>query len=515
MVNSTFQYFPAVPVWHSTDLVHWEQCGSVLDSDEKISFTRRKMNFGNFAPGISYNPFDSKFYVSCTQVGGGLGNWYCTSEDPSSGIWDGPFVLKGVRGIDPEFFFDGDGHAWYLTCTRPEDAGSPRNYSCEYAIVMWGFDYASGEICSGPRIIARGGAYPGEHPDNLEGPHLFKVDGRYFLICAEGGTELGHREVVFSSPTLDDLFVPCAHNPILTQKDMPSDRSAKVSCTGHADMVQTPAEQWYAVFLGCEPYEGEEYFNTGRETFLLPVDWSSGQPVILEDGQSVPLCVQMDSEMATAVSENRIPGFDAANPGLLWGRKGLAQSALTIRGSLAGRTAFDRHGRLHLECSGISLDSLDRPSAVLQRIASKCFTAETVVDFSPAEGQEAGLLCWYDDDHYVKFVKCRDGDGRTVLKLLHRSTPPNGAFVGYRTERFESVILQESTVVLEGRDAFRPLALRIEALTPEEYIFSYAVVKGRGRIGKFVSVGTPVDARTVSTRHCGGHQGAMGGVYAY
>ncbi len=514
MVTSTFQYFPVIPVFHSTDLIHWEQCGSVLDSDEQISFTRKKMNLGNFAPGISYNPADGKFYVACTQVGGGLGNWYCTSEDPSSGRWDGPFVIRGVRGIDPEFFFDEDGRAWYLTCTQPEDAGSHRTYSCEFAIVMWEFDCAHREISSGPRIIARGGAHPEDHPDNLEGPHLFKVDGKYFLICAEGGTERFHREVAFSSPSLDKIFEPCAHNPILTQKDLLAGRPDIVTCTGHADMVQTQGGRWYSVFLGCEPYEGEEYFNTGRETFLLPVDWTSGQPVILADGLGVPLRVEMDEEMKAAAAANVIPAFDAANPGPLWGRGGLAPFAMTVRGSLEGRCKFDKKENLHLECSGISLDSLDRPSMVLQRIASKCFRAETIMNFNPAERQEAGILCWYDDDHYAKFVKRLDRRGRTVLVLMHRSTPPNSEFVGYKTERFESKIMQASSVVLEGKDASRPLALRIEAIVPQEYIFSYAVVKN-GEPGQFIPVGSPVDARTLSTRHCAGHQGTMVGVYAY
>ena len=514
MVTSTFQYFPVIPVFHSTDMVHWEQCGSVLDSDAQISFTRKKMNLGNFAPGISYNPSDGKFYVACTQVGGGLGNWYCTSEDPASGKWEGPFVIKGVRGIDPEFFLDEDGRTWYLTCTSPEDAGSSRRYPGEFAIVMWEFDCARQEICSSPRIIARGGARPEDHPENLEGPHLFKVGGKYFLICAEGGTERFHREVAFRSSSLEEPFEPCAINPILTQKDLPSERAEMVTCTGHADMVQTPGGKWYSVFLGCEPYEGEEYFNTGRETFLLPVDWSSGQPVILEEGLAVPLKMKMDEEIKAACEANTIAGFDAANPGPLWGSEGLAPYAMTIRGSLDGRSAFDRRGRLHLACSGVSLDSLDRPSAVLQRIASKTFMAETVMDFTPAEWQEAGILCWYDDDHYAKLVKRLDRSGRAVIVLMHRSTPPNDKFEGYRTERSESMLLQVSSVALEGKAATLPLALRIEAHTPEEYVFSYAVVDG-GKTGEFIPVGSPVDARTLSTRHCAGHQGTMVGVYAY
>lgn len=514
MVTSTFQYFPAVPVWHSTDLVHWEQCGSVLDSDSQIYFTAKKMNLGNFAPGISYNPRDGKFYVACTQVGGGLGNWYCTTDDPRSGKWDGPFVLKGVRGIDPEFFFDEDGRAWYLTCTSPEDAGSPRKYPGEFAIVMWEFDCASAQICSAPRIIARGGAHPEEHPENLEGPHLFKVEGQYYLICAEGGTEKYHREVVFGSPSLETPFVPCAHNPILTQKDRPVPRANPVSCTGHADMVQTAAGNWYAVFLGCRPYEGDEYFNTGRETFLLPVSWDSGQPVILEDGLDVPLAVQMDDELKALSAANVIKAFDAANPGPLWSADGLEPFAMTVRGSLDGRFSFDGKGRLHLECSGISLDSLSRPSLVLQRIASQLFCAQTTMEFNPSPGQEAGIVCWYDDDHYAKLVKRLDESGRPVLVLEHKSTAAIENFSGYVTERFSPALLQQSTLVLDGRAASGPIALRISASEPDRYEFSYSVVRGGTPVG-FVPVGEPIDARTLSTRHCGGHQGTMLGVYAY
>ena len=97
---------------------------------------------------------------------------------------------------------------------------------------------------------------------------------------------------------------------------------------------------------------------------------------------------------------------------------------------------------------------------------------------------------------------------------MHRSTPPNDKFEGYRTERSESMLLQVSSVALEGKAATLPLALRIEAHTPEEYVFSYAFVDG-GKTGEFIPVGSPVDARTLSTRHCAGHQGTMVGVYAY
>ena len=513
MVNSTFQYFPAVPVWHSTDLVQWEQCSSVLTSDAQIAFTRKKMNLGNYAPSISYNPDDGLFYVACTQVGGGLGNWYCTSPDPRSGSWDGPFVIEGVRGIDPEFYFDG-GKAYYLTCTSPADAHSQRRYEGEFAIVMWEFDCATGKICSGPRIIARGGARPEQEPKNLEGPHLFKKDGRYYLICAEGGTEAFHREVVFSSQDILGPFEPCAVNPILTQAGLPAGRPDAVSCTGHADMVCTPGGAWYAVFLGCRPYEGEEYFNTGRETFLLPVRWEGGQPVILEQGEAVPMLVEMDAEMRQASAASRIKGFDAADPGPLWDASGLAGFAMTVRGSLEGRTAFDRRGRMHLECTGEPLDSCGRPSAVLQRIASKRFEAQTVMEFTPSENHEAGLLCWYDDDNYVKFVKRLDERGTPVLVLESRSAGVSPVFEGYTTEREHTALKRLATITLTGPAASSPIALRISADSPWEYVFSYAPA-GKGKPLEFIPAGAPVDARTLSTRHCAGHQGTMVGVYAF
>ncbi len=128
LVNSTFQYFPGLPVWHSTDLVHWESCGAVLATDEAISFTDHPMLFGLWAPQISYNPHNRKFYVVCTQVGGGIGDFFATCDDPRKGHWDGPYRLPDITGIDPSLFFDEDGRACIITATSPETAGSPVRY---------------------------------------------------------------------------------------------------------------------------------------------------------------------------------------------------------------------------------------------------------------------------------------------------------------------------------------------------------------------------------------------------
>src|SRR5690606_19761714 len=106
----------------------------------------------------------------------------------------------------------------------------------------------------------------------IEAPHLYKINGWYYLLCAEGGTGYEHSEVVFRTRSLDQPFVPYVNNPILTQRDLAIERPNPVTTAGHADIVQTPQGDWWAVFLATRSYD-QTFYNTGRETFLLPVRW--------------------------------------------------------------------------------------------------------------------------------------------------------------------------------------------------------------------------------------------------
>lgn len=517
LVNSTFQYFPGLPVWHSTDLVHWESCGAVLATDEAISFTDHPMLFGLWAPQISYNPHNRKFYVVCTQVGGGIGDFFATCDDPRKGHWDGPYRLPDITGIDPSLFFDEDGRACIITATSPETAGSPVRYDGEGGILMWDFDWKNGVTTGKPRIIARGGAHPEEHPASLEGGHIYKVDGRYFLMCAEGGTEARHCEVIFQSDKLEGPYEPCAINPILTQRDLAPGRPDRVSCTGHADLVCTAEGDWYAVFLGCRPYDGEEYFNTGRETFLLPVHWRDGQPVILEAGERVPIVVKKDKGLLELADGNRIKGFDGFRPGPLWSANGLAPFALSVRGDVRDRLQFEPDGRMSLTCSGVALSDYGRPSAVFERITGTAFTASTILSFHPEGDHEAGLVCWQDDDHYMKLTRRLDSLGRPVLRLEERSSAPREKFEGFYFTRPEASVLYSTDLLLSAKEARTPLLLQVSSDEQARIQFSYAPVpEGQHpRNPRLRPVGEPLDGHHLSSRHCGGFQGAMVGVYAY
>src|SRR5690606_28170278 len=137
-----------------------------------------------------------------------------------------------------------------------------------------------------------GGVDISQKPVWIEGPHLFKRDGYYYLNCAEGGTAEDHRQTIFRSRSITGPYEPWSGNPTLTQRDLPADRPDPVTSTGHADLVDTPAGDWWAVFLGCRPYS-DNHYNTGRETFLLPVSWNDdGWPQILAHGQAVPQVVK-------------------------------------------------------------------------------------------------------------------------------------------------------------------------------------------------------------------------------
>ncbi|HWI85246.1 MAG TPA: glycoside hydrolase family 43 protein, partial [Sphingomonas sp.] len=201
LVNSTFSWFPGIPVWHSRDLVHWRQIGNAISRPEQLNFTGITMSHGVFAPAISYH--DGRFFIvnTCVECGG---NFVVTARDPK-GPWSQPVWLKDVGGIDPSIFFDDDGSAWLVNNDGPE--GAPR-YDGHRAIWLHRFDPGTLQTRGTPRVIVDGGVDPSKKPIWIEGPHLFKKDGAYYLMAAEGGTSTGHSEVIFRADRIEGPYVP-------------------------------------------------------------------------------------------------------------------------------------------------------------------------------------------------------------------------------------------------------------------------------------------------------------------
>ena len=272
MVNSSFAYYPGIPVFHSTDLVHWKQLGHVLDRPSQLNLVDQKVSEGIFAPAISYHK--GTFYLVTTLVGG-KGNFVVTSTDPG-GSWSDPVWLPEVEGIDPSLFFDDDGKAYLVH--NGEAPGKKPLYDGHRAIWMFEFDPVQLRVKGKSILLVDKGTEVTEQPIWIEGPHIFKHNGYYYLIAAEGGTSYDHSEVVFRSEKITGPYISYPGNPILTQRHLDTLRQNPVTNTGHADFVHTQSDEWWGVFLGCRPYQ-KNYFNTGRETFMAPVKWKNDWPV--------------------------------------------------------------------------------------------------------------------------------------------------------------------------------------------------------------------------------------------
>ncbi len=266
MITSSFSLFPGIPVFHSTDLAHWEKLGHALDRPSQLHVTADSLIAGIMAPTLRHH--EGTFYIITTNVSS-HGNFLVTAADPR-GPWSEPVWLPEAPGIDASLFFDDDGRTW-ITGTRqdpPLDGGRGPQ-------VIWlqELDLATMQLV-GPSPTLWGGALKGAA--SPEAPHLYKKDGWYYLLIAEGGTEHFHAVTVARSRAVDGPYVGFEGNPVLTHRHL--GKFFPIGNTGHADLVQTQNGDWYAVMLASRLIDGY-HKNLGRETFLCPVTWEDGWPV--------------------------------------------------------------------------------------------------------------------------------------------------------------------------------------------------------------------------------------------
>ena len=284
LVNSTFGYFPGLPVFHSRDMVSWRQIGNAIDRPGQIKYGKDELTRGLFAPAISH--YQGTFYIANTCFYCDGGNFIVTAKNPA-GPWSDP-VWLGFSGIDPSLFFDDNGAAWMVNNDIPQGT---MLYDGHRAIWMQQFDIATQKMIGPRTVLVDGGADPASKPEHIEGPHLFKHEGWYYLTAAEGGTGEQHAQMVWRSRQVTGPYEPWPGNPSLTQRDLDPNRPQPVTSAGHAQFIKLKDGSWWAVFLATRPYRGNEN-NLGRETFLLPVTWHDGWPMILPRGERIPVVLQ-------------------------------------------------------------------------------------------------------------------------------------------------------------------------------------------------------------------------------
>ncbi len=425
LINSTFAYFPGIPIFHSRDLVHWTQLGTVISRPEQLNYDGLGVSRGIFAPAISHH--DGVFYVVCTMVDAG-GNFLVTATDPA-GPWSDPVWLE-FDGIDPSIFFDADGRAWLVNNGAPE--GEPR-YSGHRAIWEQEFDFANRKLVGPRRVIVDAGANPAAKPVWIEGPHLFKRDDWYYLCCAEGGTAEDHSQVIFRAKSVTGPFVPWERNPILTQRDLDGTVSGAVTSTGHADLFVGPDDNWWAVFLGCRPFDGR-YYATGRETFMLPVTWTDdGWPIILPRGERVPSLAPGPRAVAgLAQAGSRSAGASAGDVPLTgnftW-REDFATAKLSPLWLMLRRPhetwwqCEPDAGQLVLAARADQLAGTGNPSYLGRRVQHAHFEASAGLNIPSLPGISGGLVIFQNETHHIYAGVRRTPAGAEVFLERHVGGP--------------------------------------------------------------------------------------------
>ncbi|MFJ6793699.1 family 43 glycosylhydrolase [Streptomyces sp. NPDC091268] len=368
LVTSSFEWFPGLPVFHSRDLVNWRRVGSALDRASQLDLEGCGPSRGLFAPTIRHH--DGVFHLVCTLMDG-PGHFVVTATDPA-GPWSEPQWLEG-EGFDPSLFFDsgpqdgsgeGGGRAWF-TAARVLDEAAGRTE-------IWMREYVARERrLTGPEYVLWSGSHPGARWS--EAPHLYRIDGRYLLLTAEGGTDVDHSVVAARADRVTGPYQGAPGNPVLAPAEGP------VTCTGHADLVDTPSGDWRAVLLGVRPGSA-----LGRETFLSRVTWNDGWPVLSPVAHTAPRRPVHDdfATLAPDWSGLRTP------PERFW----TTGDGLRLRlrpERLGGRTT---------------------PSLLVRPQEQPDCDVTTELHFTPAAPDEhAGLAVVVDDDTHLLFLRTTEG----------------------------------------------------------------------------------------------------------
>lgn len=450
LVSSTFEYFPGIPVFHSKDLLHWKQIGHAIHRDDQLP---EGPNI--FACTIRHH--DDTFYVITTNVGRG-GNFIVTSTDPA-GPWSDP-VWINVPGIDPDLFFDDDGKVYTIGST----------------FELYEIDPGSGQLLSEGRQVwaTTGGRW-------AEAPHLYKKDGWYYLMAAEGGTEEAHSVTIARSHSIWGPYANSPANPILAHANA-AGQGLAIQGVGHGDMVEGHDGSWWMLFHGYRSAIRETvaiHHTLGRETCLSPVSWpKNGWPQVNGNGTvTVEMTAPTLPQQPLPEQASRVD-FDQPL-GLQWNH---------VRAPDPHRYSLDeRPGFLRLKGSALTLGAESgSPTFVGRRLQHHFFTATTRIEFEPATDDEAGMVLLNNGTHFDLLIR-RSNERRVLTARL----------------QFGSVTHESEEIVL----APGPVDLRIEGLR-DTFLFSYR--QGEEEFQRIQDV----SARYLSSETLGGFTGAYVGLYA-
>lgn len=413
LVCSSFELCPGIPLFHSKDLANWEQLSYVMTPQNGFYVEKNTGNGGVMAPTIRY--YNGTFYIINCNFSD-RGNFIVTAKDPA-GPWSEPHFLEDVPGIDASIFFDTDGTCYIMGTANiwPDGKGGMRQG-------IWAAEYDIEHFCLRTDPVALwGGAMAGVA--SPESPHIYHIGDWYYLLIAEGGTEMYHSATVARSRYALGPYESDPSNPVLTVRHM--GKKAAIQNAGHADLVETQNGQWYAVFLASRLIGGVSK-NLGRETFIVPVEWEDEWPLFSPETGKVEWEYPLPEGLSWApVKEEPVRDeFDSPQLRLAWsfwgshGEKHLTHTKEGIVLPCLAEAPADPLRPLSMDVERPENNSL--AFVCRRRLQPHCRFA-CKMRFAPAKEESAGIAIVQAMDHQFHLELART-DGQTVVQLLQYTT---------------------------------------------------------------------------------------------
>ncbi|MCM2681236.1 glycoside hydrolase family 43 protein [Echinimonas agarilytica] len=404
VVTSTFEWFPGYQIHHSKDLVHWQLINRPLDRVSQLDMAGIPDSCGVWAPCLTH--YEGVFYLLYTNVRRFDSPWkdtpnYVVTATDINGPWSEPVYLNS-SGFDSSFFHDDDGKTWLVNMIVDH-----RHDKFFGGIVLQQYCKDTNKLVGDVEYI-----FEGTERGRTEGPHLYKRNGYYYLLTAEGGTGYEHCMTLARSRTITGPYEVHPENPIISALEQPS---AYLQRTGHGDIVETQNGDWYAVFLTGRPLTERGNCITGRETAIEKMEWRDDDWLYLACGGRQARC----KVEAPNLPEHAFPelaerlDFDDETIDINFQAPRIPMTADWV--NLAQRPGFMRlYGRE-------SLSSCFNQSLVARRVQAHHIETATCVEFEPDNFQQmAGLTCYYNTYyfHYL-YIHGDDLGGDKSKKFLN------------------------------------------------------------------------------------------------
>lgn len=411
IANSTFEWYPGVEISRSKDLIHWTSVPSPLSEKRLLDMNGERPSCGIWAPCLSYA--DGKFWLIYTNVR----NWnfgtmkdtpnFLTTAPSIEGPWSDPVFLN-ASGFDASMFHDDDGRHWYINMEWDFRKQGPRQFS---GIVMREYFPGTKRLSDVRRKI-----FCGTDIGLVEGPHLYKHNGWYYIAAAEGGTSYEHALSVGRSRAVEGPYEIHPQNPLISSY---GHRDIKLQKAGHGSWCSSvDGKKTYLVYLCGRPLPGTDDCVLGRETGIAEIEWKNDWPYVVQtDGtlSNIPPAYIEIPVSSALHTEQSYPGCGHIH--YTFYDESFLQDFKTLRTPLTEKrcSITDRKGWLRIK-GGQSPWSCYEQSVIARRQTSFCFTAETKMEFEPDYFQQyAGLIYRYDEEtQYLLQVTYDENKGKII-----------------------------------------------------------------------------------------------------